>query len=96
MGEKKGVLERLAQRADLGEEPLPRQPIVEIAGQKRVLIENHRGLVHYSGEKICANVCYGVVTVCGGELELAQMTDRKIVISGKIDSITLERGRDYK
>lgn len=37
-----GFWERLAARAELDTEPIPAQPIIEIGGDTRVLVENHR------------------------------------------------------
>ena len=84
-------MQRLADSADLSTEPLPMLPLVELAGDKRVLIENHRGVVQYSRERICVKVRYGIVCVCGCGLELSRMTKEQLVISGRIDGVTLER-----
>ena len=91
MKEKRNLLQRLAEGADLPGEPLPGQPIAEIAGDRRVLIENHQGVKEYTREKICVKVKYGMLTVCGCGLELSCMTREQLVISGRIDSITLHR-----
>lgn len=88
-------LERLAERADLQGEPLPMQPVVEIAGESRVLIENHRGVYQYTREQIGVHMRYGCLTVCGCNLTLSQMTRERLVISGRIDGVTLLR-RDGK
>ena len=72
-------------------EPLPGQPIVEIAGDRRVLIENHFGVKEYSREKIGVKVKYGLVCVCGCDLELIRMTKEQLIISGRIDAVTLIR-----
>lgn len=91
MKEKRSLLQRLAEGADLPGEPLPGQPIAEIAGDRRVLIENHQGVKEYTREKICVKVKYGMLTVCGCGLELACMTREQLIISGRIDCITLHR-----
>lgn len=90
---KKGrsILQRLADGADLPGEPLPSQPIVELAGDRRVLVENHFGVTQYSQERIGVKVKYGQVIVCGCGLELVRMTKEQLVICGKIDGITLIR-----
>lgn len=87
----KHILQRLADGADLPGEPLPGQPVVEISGDRRVLIENHFGVKEYSGERIGVKVKYGVVNVCGCGLELTRMTKEQLVISGRIDGVTLQR-----
>lgn len=84
-------LERLADRAELETEPLPMQPIVEIAGDRRVLVENHGGVRAYSNEKILINVRFGVVCICGCGLELIRMTKEQLIIRGRIDSVSLQR-----
>ena len=84
-------MERLADSMDLVGEPLPGQPLLELAGDRRVLIEHHKGVVQYCRERICVRVQYGTVCVCGGELELSRMTGDQLVISGRIDQITIGR-----
>lgn len=91
MGKGRNFLEKLADEADLGTEPLPGQPIIEIAGERRVLIENHFGVKAYSREKILVQVKFGLVCVCGCGLELVRMTKEQLVIRGRIDAITLQR-----
>jgi sporulation protein YqfC len=73
---------------------LPGMPLIEIAGEKRVLIENHRGVTEYDPLRICVRVKFGQVCVCGEALTLAQMTRSCLVICGRIDSVTLLRGRE--
>ena len=91
MGRGRNFLERLAEESDLVMEPLPGQPIVELAGDGRVLIENHQGVKAYGREKILVRVKYGYVCVCGCGLELHRMTREQLVIRGKIDGISLQR-----
>lgn len=91
MGRGRYFLERLADGADLSGESLPGVPIVEIAGDHRVLIENHFGVKEYSRERITVKVKYGFVCVCGCHLELMRMTAEQLVICGRIDSVTVQR-----
>lgn len=84
-------LERLADHAQLETEPLPAQPIVEIAGECRVLVENHRGVRAYSSQKILIGVNFGQVCVCGCNLKLTRMTKEQLVIRGQIESVSLDR-----
>ena len=66
-------------------------PLVEIAGEKRVLVENHLGVVGYSTEEIQIKVCFGVLVVLGCGLRFVQINREQLVINGQIDSITLLR-----
>ena len=91
MGRSHVFWERLADEAELTGSAIPGQPIVEIAGEHRVLIENHYGVSQYSKEKIGIKVKFGLVCVCGCGLELVRMTREQLVIAGKIDSVNLMR-----
>lgn len=87
----RGWMQRLADGADLPLEPLPGLPIAELAGDRRLLIENHRGVTEYSRERISVKVKYGQLRVCGCGLELARMSKEQLVIRGRIDSVNLIR-----
>lgn len=82
---------RLLDQLDLPGETLPGQVIVEIAGDNRVLIEHHQGVREYTSEQISICVRYGLVKVCGSELELRFMTKEQLIITGRVDSVILNR-----
>ena len=92
MGGNPHFLERLTNAADLSEEPLPGLPLVEIAGQHRVLIENHKGVTEYGTATIRVKVKYGQICICGKRLELNKMSRELLIVSGEIESIHLIRG----
>ncbi len=90
---KQSILQRLAERADLPGEGLPRQPLLELLGDGRVLIENHQGILEYGSCRIQVRVSYGSLQICGENLQLCRMQGNLLVISGKIQEILLVRGR---
>lgn len=93
MGKGRNFWEQMVEHAALEPESVPGQPIIEIAGDRRVLIENHRGVAAYGRERILVNVKYGTVCICGCNLELVHMTKEQLVITGRIDSMALQRRR---
>ncbi len=93
MKQKKSLMQKIFESADLNEESIPRQPLVELLGTNRVLIENHHGVTQYGQERIQVRLNYGAVNVNGNRLQLCQMTRQKLVITGSIDSIELIRGK---
>ena len=93
MKERRSVWERITHAADLTTEPQPKIPLVEIAGYKRVLIENHHGVSQYSCNEICVHVDYGSIYICGEKLDLACMSKDQLIITGMIESVRLFRGR---
>jgi len=80
------------QRLPIHDEVLPGQTVVELLGDCRVLIEHHRGVTEYGTSRIQVRVKFGMVSVCGEGLELCRMTGNQLVITGRIDSISLFRG----
>lgn len=89
---KNGLFERAMMGADLPGEAVPGLPLVEIFGEHRVLIENHKGVIGYGCSEICVKVKFGVLKISGNSLTLSRMTKQQLVISGTIDSVCLCRG----
>jgi len=87
------LMQKLTDGADLPGELPPGVPVIEIAGECRVLIERHNGMTEYSRERICVKVCYGLVCICGMGLELAHMSQHQLVISGQIECVKIMRRR---
>lgn len=88
---KRGWMDRIAVAADIQDEPLPGLPLVEIAGDRRVLIENHNGVLQYEPCCIRIKVKFGEICVSGECLTLARMMKGQLIIHGKIDGLKLER-----
>ena len=82
----------LWQRMEQQGESKPLQPILELCGNKRIWIENHRGVKAYSFEQICVAVRYGHIIISGSGLRLRRMQGQILVITGEIASILVEKG----
>lgn len=82
---------RLTQRLDLPGETLPGETLAELAGDRQVLIEGHRGVTEYCRERVTVKVRYGLLSITGCGLELRQMSREMLVVSGRIDGILLRR-----
>lgn len=67
-------------------------PLVEIAGDRRVLVERHKGVLGYDDQKVCVRLSFGKLQVCGCNLKIMQMTRSQLVISGQIQTVVLQRG----
>lgn len=72
----------------------PETFLVEICDNRRVLIENHRGITCYGTNEIAVKVKKGSIAVCGDHLCLTRMNKTKLVISGRITSIQIQKGSD--
>ena len=91
MKERRRLLDQLSSAADLEGEAIPGVPLIEIAGDRRVLIEHHCGVTEYGCEEIHIKVRYGEIAVCGNKLELSRMTKDQLIICGCIESVKLIR-----
>lgn len=77
-------------REHLYDVPLPGVPLIEIWDRKRVLIENHQGIVGYGCREILVKVSYGRICICGEDLKLTKMGREKLVVTGKISAVNLQ------
>lgn len=91
MKEHRNFLEHLSAAADLQDEAIPGLPLIEIVGDRRVLIEHHCGVTEYGCQQISVKVRQGLICVYGDKLELALMTREQLIISGYIESVRLVR-----
>lgn len=91
MAQHRHWVQRITDESDLYGESLPGVPIVEIAGDSRLLVERHNGVVEYGTEQIRIRVKYGILQINGCGLELRQMTKQLLIISGRIDCIRIHR-----
>lgn len=88
------LIERIKKRLladDVMSQSLPGLPIAELAGNQRILIENHVGICQYAKERISIKVNYGILCVYGKELTLQYMTRHQLVICGMIEKVELYR-----
>lgn len=86
MDEKQNRTE-LAQRLGLPPDVLPGQPVVELAGRGRLVVENHCGIRSYSREHICLGLPQGMLEISGRGLTVANMTRREVLIRGTITAL---------
>ncbi len=77
-------------RADAG--GLRPKTLVELYGNERVLIEEHRGILSYGDEEIRVGTSFGVAVIQGMELRLCCMSRSQLVIRGRIGCIRTEVG----
>lgn len=62
-----------------------------ITGFEEILIENYKGILEYEDYYIRINTFIGIVNIHGIHLKLEKMTEDNIKITGKIESIDIER-----
>lgn len=74
------------------DETLPGIPIVELVGDCRLLIENHKSVRRFDSELITVCLKYGLLCVSGSQLQLCKMSDTQLVITGRIEQLSIVKG----
>ena len=91
---KKKNLKRLDKILELPKEVYSNIPKIIITGFDEMIIENFKGILEYEEFFVRINTHIGIVSINGYELNLENMTDDDIKVTGKIESIDIERTID--
>ena len=59
-----------------------------------MIIENYKGILEYEDYYIRVNTHMGIINIHGINLKLEKMTEDNLKITGKIESIEIERTID--
>ena len=79
-----------AQRLELPEEALLGALKLTVTGGRQALVENHRGLLDYSEERILISAIKGKLAISGTGLSLAAMNKSELLVKGRIQSVEWE------
>lgn len=66
-------------------------PKIIITGFDEMIIENFKGILEYEEFFVRINTHIGIININGFNLNLENMTNDDIKVSGKIESIDIER-----
>ena len=81
------LAEELSDRLQLPEDALLGAAKLSVTAGRRVLIENHRGILSYSAAYIAVNTAQGPIGLHGRELRLLAMNRSELLISGSVQTI---------
>ncbi len=65
-------------------------PKITLIGNLEMSVENHKGIIEYTDEKIRISIKDGILIILGQELSIKTILDEEIKIKGKIDSIEFD------
>ena len=88
MKKKQGVLPCLADRLELPEEALSGAAKLTLVAGRRALVENHRGILEYSPERITLSLGGARLSLMGQELRIAAMNRQEVLIRGEVQDIS--------
>lgn len=82
----------LANFLDLPPEVVLNLPQLIIFGNRRLSLQNHQGIMEYTGERVRVKVTNGEVEVAGRELVIRSILQQEVVLEGFIRQITFRNG----
>lgn len=72
---------------ELPKEIILNLPVISLTGNEEFEIENYKGIIEYTEEKVRISVNGGTLRLEGKSLLLKQITSENILIAGKISKI---------
>lgn len=82
---------RLDKILEIPEEVYTNAPKITVTGFNEMILENYKGILEYEEFFASISTYIGIVNINGYNLNLEKMTNDDIKITGKIESIELER-----
>ena len=91
---KKRNYNKLDKRLELPKEVCSDIPKVIVTGFDEIVIENFKGILEYEEFFVRINTHIGIININGFNLNLENMTNDDIKVTGKIESMDIERTVD--
>ncbi len=91
---KKEKLNRIDKMLELPKEVYSNMPKISIMGFDEMLIENFKGILEYEEFYIKISTYIGIININGYNLNLENMTNDDIKVTGQIESFEFERLTD--
>ena len=85
---------RLDKILEIPEEVYSNTPKITITGFNEIILEKYKGILEYEEFFASISTYIGVVNINGYNINLEKMTNDDIKITGKIESVELERTED--
>ncbi len=88
---KKKNMRKIDKILEMPQEVCSNIPKFTITGFEEIIIENYKGILEYEDFFVRISTHIGIVNINGYSLNLETMTNDDIRVSGKIESIDIER-----
>lgn len=88
-GDKKKHLESLSNYLELPKDLLLNLPRITLVGDIQLHIENHRGIIEYTKERIRISISMGELVIVGEGLVLRNIFPDEIAVEGKIKALNI-------
>lgn len=94
MRKRKRRQNRFEELLEIPKEISTEKPKLTIVGFEELLVENYKAILEYQDFYVRLSTHIGIININGFELNLNEMTNDDIVITGKIESIDFEKTMD--
>lgn len=91
MAQAKKRKSKLGNILEMPKEVYTNMPKLTVVGFEEMIIENYKSILEYEEFFVRVNTHMGILNINGFNLNLEKMTNDDIKITGKIESIELER-----
>lgn len=88
-GDRKRRMEFLANYLELPKDLLMNLPRITLLGDMQLHIENHRGIMEYTKERIRVSTSLGELIIVGESLVLRNIFPDEIAVDGKIRALNI-------
>lgn len=88
MGDRvKNIKSNVAEALELPKDIVLDLPKITMIGNIQVYIENHKGIIEYSRQRIRVNSKSGIIRVIGKKMIIKNIVTEEIAIIGEIDNV---------
>lgn len=79
--------EKVSEALELPKEVVLNVPKITMIGTGDLIIENYKGIIEYSNDRIRINTGVGVIKISGNRLTIKEITSEDIMVNGDISSL---------
>lgn len=92
--EREQIRDRLVEAAGFPKDVLLKAPVLTVTGNFEVFIGNYRGITEYTDELVRIRTRSGQIRVTGSRLKVDYYTNDEMKVTGRVDEIRFENGRE--
>lgn len=87
MGKLNDLKAKIADGLEISEEVATELPKVSVVGKRKIIIENHKGIISFDKLLVKIASSLGVIVITGDGFEVLFMGDNTIIIAGNFHSL---------
>jgi sporulation protein YqfC len=84
---RRGRLQRLAGMLEIPADVVLDWPRITMLGNKQLLVENHKGIVEYTGTFVRIKLTHGELAVTGSDLVIGSLQAEQLLVEGTVTDI---------